>query len=291
MSCLNCQKKYKVTCPFCKTLLCKNCITEILSNPHPKCPQCQTLYDRKTVETFYNEKNITKKLYQIYKQSNSNPQPSNLKPKTQTQTQTQNPKPKTFIDVPMDGSCFYHCIVKALSSRDFTDPSYQDICEILKPIVENYIQTHEENQEQETQDHEEENQQQQQGDDKDIFRYSIAQIATEEDYQNYKILQQAEEGNIPLNSLEELKKTLAYSNEYANHVSIQLIFRLFQGLLGIYIYKNNALISPREWHEKKYNLVLELLENQHYNLVQYEGYPILLKSEEIQTIHQLQVLE
>jgi len=203
------------------------------------------------------------------------PKSSNLKP--------ENPTPKILIDVPMDGSCFYHCIVKALSSRDFTDPSYQDICEILKPIVENYIQTHEE-QEQETPD-------QQQGDDKDIFRYSIAQIATEEDYQNYKILQQAEEGNLPLNSLEELKKTLAYSNEYANHVSIQLIFRLFQGLLGIYIYKNNALISPREWHEKKYNLVLELLENQHYNLIQYEGYPILLKSEEIQTIHRLQVLE
>ena len=282
MSCLNCQKKYKVTCPFCKTPRCKNCITEILSNPHPKCSQCQTLYDRKTVETFYNEKNITKKLYQIYKQTNSN-----LKPETQNPT----PPTKTLIDVPMDGSCFYHCIVKALSSRDFTDPSYQDICEILKPIVENYIQTHEENQEQETKDHEEENQHQQQGDDKDIFRYSIAQIATEEDYQNYKILQQAEEGNLPLNSLEELKKTLAYSNEYANHVSIQLIFRLFQGLLGIYIYKNNALISPREWHEKKYNLVLELLENQHYNLIQYEGYPILLKSEEIQTIHHLQVLE
>ena len=270
MTCPNCQKKHKVTCPFCKTLLCKNCITEILSNPHPKCPQCQTLYDRKTVEIFHNDKNITKKLYQIYNQINPMPKSSNLKPETPTTA-------KTLIDVPMDGSCFYHCIVKALSSRDFTDPSYQDICEILKPIVENYIQTHEE----------QENQQQQQGDDKDIFRYSIAQIATEEDYQNYKILQQAEEGNLPLNSLEELKKTLAYSNEYANHVSIQLIFRLFQGLLGIYIYKNNALISPREWHEKKYNLVLELLENQHYNLIQYEGYPILLKSEEIQTIHRL----
>ena len=277
-ACLNCQKKYKVTCPFCKTTRCKNCITQILSNPHPKCPQCQTLYDQKTVETFYNEKNITKKLYQIYKQTNSNSKPLNQKP------ETQNSPTKSLIDVPMDGSCFYHCIVKALSSRDFTDPSYQDICEILKPMVENYIQTHEE---QETHQTEQENQQQ--GDDKDIFRYSIAQIATEEDYQNYKILQQAEEGNLPLNSLEELKKTLAYSNEYANHVSIQLIFRLFQGLLGIYIYKNNTLISPREWHEKKYNLVLELLENQHYNLVQYEGYPILLKSEEIQTIHQLQV--
>jgi hypothetical protein len=290
MTCLNCQKKYKVTCPFCKTLLCKNCITEILSQHHleTKCPKCQTLYDQKTVETFYNEKNITKKLYQIYKQSNSNPKLSNLKPEIPNPETPKTPITKTLIDVPMDGSCFYHCIVKALSSRDFTDPSYQDICEILKPIVENYIQTHEE-QEQETQDHEEENQQQ--GDDKDIFRYSIAQIATEEDYQNYKILQQAEEGNIPLNSLEELKKTLAYSNEYANHISIQLIFRLFQGLLGIYIYKNNTLVSPREWHEKKYNLVLELLENQHYNLVQYEGYPILLKSEEIQTIHQLQVLE
>jgi hypothetical protein len=286
MTCPNCQKKYKVTCPFCKTLLCKNCITEILSNPHPKCTQCQTLYDQKTVETFYNNKNITKKLYQIYNQINSNPKPSNLKPKTQNQ----NPTPKILIDVPMDGSCFYHCIVKALSSRDFTDPSYQDICEILKPIVENYIQTHEE-QETHEENHEQENPEQQQGDDKDIFRYSIAQIATEEDYQNYKILQQAEEGNLPLNSLEELKKTLAYSNEYANHISIQLIFRLFQGLLGIYIYKNNTLISPKEWHEKKYNLVLELLENQHYNLVQYEGYPILLKSEEIQTIHQLQVLE
>lgn len=281
MSCPNCQKKYKVTCPFCKTTLCKNCITQILSNPQPKCHQCQTLYDQKTVETFYNDKNITKKLYQIYNQINSNPKPSNQKPENPN---PETPKPqitKTLIDVPMDGSCFYHCIVKALSSRDFTDPSYQDICEILKPIVENYIQTHEE-QEQETPD-------QQQGDDKDIFRYSIAQIATEEDYQNYKILQQAEEGNIQLNSLEELKKTLAYSNEYANHVSIQLIFRLFQGLLGIYIYKNNALITPKEWHEKKYNLILELLENQHYNLVQYEGYPILLKSEEIQTIHQIQV--
>lgn len=281
MSCPNCQKKHKVTCPFCKTLLCKNCITQILSQPQPKCTQCQTLYDQKTVETFYNDKNITKKLYQIYNQINSNPKPSNLKP--ETQNQNQNPTPKTLIDVPMDGSCFYHCIVKALSSRDFTDPSYQDICDILKPIVENYIQTHETEQENQQENH------QQQGDDKDIFRYSIAQIATEEDYQNYKILQQAEEGNIQLNSLEELKKTLAYSNEYANHVSIQLIFRLFQGLLGIYIYKNNALISPKEWHEKKYNVVLELLENQHYKLVQYEGYSILLKSEEIQTIYQLQV--
>jgi hypothetical protein len=273
-SCPNCQKKYKVTCPFCKTTLCKNCITQILSQTHPedtKCSKCQTLYDRKTVETFYNDKNITKKLYQIYKQSNPMPKLPNSIPTPKT------PITKTLIDVPMDGSCFYHCIVKALSSRDFTDPSYQDICDILKPMVENYIQTHEE---EETQD-----QQQQQGDDKDIFRYSIAQIATEEDYQNYKILQQAEEGNISLNSLEELKKNLAYSNEYANNLSIQLIFRLFQGLLGIYIYKNNTIVSPKEWQEKKYNVILELLENQHYNLVQYEGYPILLKSEEMQMIY------
>ena len=275
MSCQNCQKKYKVTCPFCKTLICKNCITQILSQPQSKCHQCQTLYDQKIVETFYTNKNITKKLYQIYKQINPMPKPSNPNPET-----TKNPIIKTLIDVPMDGSCFYHCIVKALSSRDFTDPSYQDICQILKPMVEKYIQTHEQDQEIPEQD---------QCDDTDIFKYSISQIATEEDYQNYKILQQTEEGNIQLNSLEELKKTIAYSKEYANHISIHLLFRLFQGLLGIYIYKNNALISPKEWKEKKYNIVLELLDNQHYNLVQYEGYSILLNSEEIQTICHIHV--
>lgn len=296
-SCTSCHKKSKNTieCFGCKNLICKKCIENMIcisqKESDTKCslPLCQITYDRKIIDGFYKEKVISTKIYQKYNIQYPKPRPQTLSKYIITETETKTESeikqtrkmpnhPKEFIDVTMDGSCFYHCIVKALSSRDFTDETYQDICEILKPIVENYIQIHED------EDTEEETEEDEKANDAEIFRYSISEIATEEDYQNYCILQQAESENILISSLEEFKKTLAYTKEYANHVTIQLLFRLFQGLLGIYIYKNEVLVSPNEWLEKKYNVVLVLLENQHYNLIHFENYPLLLNLEEVQKV-------
>jgi hypothetical protein len=144
---------------------------------------------------------------------------------------------KTNIKIPMDGSCFIHCIIQCFQN----DPFFINLISKYIKINSNKVQ---------------------------ILRILLAISLTEEDFANYKILCIGESDNTSVDSLVSLRHKLICENMYVNEILIDKLINLFNNEYGFYIFKNNKLISKKEWLNKPKNILIDFVYDCHYELIQ-----------------------
>ena len=166
--------------------------------------------------------------------------------------------PYRLLNVPADGNCFYHCLVKAMKYMPVLKDIYikhsVDLSSIEDPMM--------------------------------VFRMIFARNITDDDFENYKLLCIVEPENTQCESIADFRWLVCNTNEYANSIIISILHRLGDGNLSISIYNSaNIQSSPNEWNHdcKSESDIREnapygpmwsstthlclLLANNHYNII------------------------
>jgi hypothetical protein len=152
-----------------------------------------------------------------------------------------------------DGSCFYHCLLYACKNI----PEFQQLLNNYSKISKIFdMQTNKNN--------------------VSILRFALSQNVSLEDYEQYKIFQDAEVYYSKCENIEDFKQLIMIPTEYINDVTIAIFMRLMKYEIGLYIYSNNLLVSPYEYRNKKYNIFLRL-EGEHYDVLSINDNVILTK--------------
>lgn len=171
-----------------------------------------------------------------------------------------------YIDVPGDGSCFYHCIAKAFQDNRKTFDKN------LKKIIDGYMIAYLFSKDIIDVDDMNEKTSDLYAIDADLIRYICGINIDDEDLEYYNHIAMANNNNT-FNTKKDLVDSIIDSNDFADFVEIRtLITKGFQNVLGIFIIdhsiKDNIVHFPKEWTDnKKYNIILER-KNLHYRLVQ-----------------------
>lgn len=191
-----------------------------------------------------------------------------------------------IIPMPPDSSCLYHCFYECIKAFMATSPtgdatrikyeSYKtrlhtfiksiDTEEYDVPEIENIDHTH-------------------------ILRFIVATNIFEDEFEEYKILCLGEPENMQYESLERFRTGVLFNNDFANQITIKILMRVFDGIFGVYIYckpsiyNNGGLTTGGEWHNKAFNMFLELENNNHYNVIHFIGRSVLLRPRELQAVY------
>lgn len=211
-----------------------------------------------------------------------------------------NPNIITIQFMPPDSSCFYHALYNGLCNLPdtcgasnaittlfethrarlvtFIEGIDRDTTELDLPSSEQINYTH-------------------------VIRFIIAINAGDADFEKYQMLCIAEPENHIYADVRGWRTgmLLTLNDDYANMITIDIIRRVLRdqaGLdLGIYIYcvpdqfNTGGLTSDREWHNKPYNIFLELVSNIHYNLIGFnaliekKGRGIVLTPKQLQRVY------
>lgn len=155
-----------------------------------------------------------------------------------------------IIKMSPDGSCFYHCVLYTCKNI----PEFQQLLNNYSKIFDTQTNKN----------------------DVSILRFALSQNVSLEDYEQYKLFQDAEVYHSKCENIEDFKQLIMIPTEYINDVTISIFMRLMKYQIGLYIYSNNLLVSPYEYRNKKYNIFLRL-EGEHYDVLSINDNVILTK--------------
>ena len=179
-------------------------------------------------------------------------------------------KDMVIVNVPGDGSCFYHCIAKALQEcRAYLDKNFVklinsymltylycnnkiDVDDIDEKICENYPITYK------------------------LIRYICGTKIDDDDFESHNMILMAD-NKTPLKEKKDLVNNIIESNDFAECVEINtLITKGFGSFIGIFIIddsvENNIVYISEEWTKDKIHYIILKRESLHYNLVQTKLY-------------------
>lgn len=162
-----------------------------------------------------------------------------------------------LLPIPRDGSCFYHCIVRALYNTELFYNNIVLCSSVAKqyPTIDSF-----------------QNDKLPQYNCMKLLREVVAFAINDEDFESRKMLSIVYSNICVINSIDEYKAITELVTEYVDEVLINVIIRIFDNRLGLYIYMENEervfLSTYDSYHNKEYNLFLQL-GNEHYNLLQF----------------------
>jgi hypothetical protein len=145
---------------------------------------------------------------------------------------------------PGDGNCFYHCLAKRLrhSSNLKIQLILQSYDEEFKAVTGKKIYALH-----------------------SLLRYMTSRVLTEEDLESYLILHEIESiewFNENLNpTIEEFRNFIAFTNEYANEITINAFLKVFTNAgLGLIIKdEKGSVVSLEEWSNNDKKEIYEML--------------------------------
>lgn len=164
------------------------------------------------------------------------------------------------IVMPPDFSCFYHAIYTCLEYNKLNDLTIEPLFEKYKQQTANFFKhistTYNDvpTPTEITYVH--------------VLRFMIAVHVNENDFEQYQMLCLGEPDNPSYENVEKFRTGILFDKDYANQVIIQILLRILKNEYGIYILTEYGLSSCKEWHNKKWNFVLEFVGDNHYNVVQ-----------------------
>jgi hypothetical protein len=253
-NCSNCNKyrKYMITCVHCDLQTCRNCSEKHLlqinkNNINNHCIKCggqwniMELYKSGLyTETFITQYTdlVLNTLEEIEEINEFGKEEINEFGKEELYLDK-----FQIIKMPPDGSCFYHCIL--YSCKDI--PEFQQLFKNYSVIYD--LQNRQTNKTNIS-----------------ILRFAISENVSLEDYEQYKMLQDVGIYHSKCENIEDFKKLILIPTEYINDVTLNVFLRIVKNKLGLYIYNNNMLVSPYEYRNKKYNILLRL-EGEHYDVL------------------------
>ena len=171
-----------------------------------------------------------------------------------------------LIHVPADGSCFFHCIAKALElHRDTLDKKF------IK-MMNSYMLSYLYSTGQITNDQIDESVCASHGFDAGLIRYICATNVTSDDLELYNAIQAADESET-VASKKDLINFIMTEDKFADFVEIKILSTVgFKDQLGIFVFDScieGSIVSlPSEWtRNKRYNIIL-LRRNEHYYLIE-----------------------
>jgi hypothetical protein len=281
INCSNCNKKrkYIITCNSCELPICRTCSEKHLlhstkDNVSNHCIKCGEKWDLLQLhanglltETFIiSYMDLAAKLLdEIEEDMNKieeqetyindwSEQLTDLSPNNNESSMQELYLNKfKVIKMNPDGSCFYHCLLYACKNI----PEFQQLLNNYSKISKIFdMQTNKNN--------------------VSILRFALSQNVSLEDYEQYKIFQDAEVYYSKCENIEDFKQLIMIPTEYINDVTIAIFMRLMKYEIGLYIYSNNLLVSPYEYRNKKYNIFLRL-EGEHYDVLSINDTVILTK--------------
>jgi hypothetical protein len=183
------------------------------------------------------------------------------------------------IEMPPDGSCFYHCLDYCLSER----PDYQRLLnkwgKKMNRYIDEIVEKHDVDIEKVFDGLSEHVR---------ILRYATSLHITQEDFDNYLILCMGEDENVSYENVYEFCTGVFFKHDYVNQVVIHVLLRfLNQELMdeiGVYILIDEQIQSPQEWRNKPYNIMCEFINGNHYNVVHINNCDLLITRDEMEHI-------
>lgn len=185
-------------------------------------------------------------------------------------------EPYAVIPMNGDGSCFYHCLHHCLEGNEEYNALIVAAEEQLRnDLIDDDEEEYLNNPDQYIFDH------------VTALRYLIASYATEADYEAYKILCIAEAENPKHETFSDFMLSIADRLEYVNEVVINIVLRVLNEKLGgrtfgIYILKDDLVVSPPEWGNKDLNIVLKFVNENHYDVIHVdETLPLIVLNRDL----------
>lgn len=183
------------------------------------------------------------------------------------------------IEMPPDGSCFYHSVDYCLSER----LDYQRLLKKWGKKMNRYM-----NEIVEKHDVDIEKVFDGLSENVRILRYATSLHITQEDFDNYLILCMGEDENVSYENVYHFCTGVFFKHDYVNQVVIHVLLRfLNQELMdeiGVYILIDEQIQSPQEWRNKPYNIMCEFINGNHYNVVHIDNCDLLITRDEMEYI-------
>jgi|SRR6476646_896891 len=170
------------------------------------------------------------------------------------------------IDVPADGSCFFHCIARAFQSfRNQFESKF-------KKMIDNYMVGHLYALNCITADEIDVKVCDDYAIDSDLIRYICAIKVTQDDLELYNSILAADNQET-IKSQQELVESIMLDDRFADCIEIKILSTIaFENQFGIYILDgtvaDGVVFMPPEWtNDKNYNVIL-VRHHEHYSLLE-----------------------
>ena len=159
----------------------------------------------------------------------------------------------TVFNMPKNGDCFYACFVHCCESFSWFQTEITHLRKLYaKTKKEGLFYCHDE------------------PTPIQLVRFATALECFEEEFEKYKVLCIGEIDNKTFTDIEDLRIHIAFTNSYANQVTIDMCIRAFGGRMGVCIVSNESdcILSPSEWIKTKTMILLYDTTLLHYDVVQ-----------------------